>query len=143
MLDLIICAADPDVTIGEAWMFGLMPGSNPLYDVPVYSAFVTQVEVSGNIPPQWMPSINLAPGFGTLCRDSAPYPDSQSAYHSSAGWNISGGEPYDPDGGTWNMWYYISRSPERSNRVAVRMDPEPGYKLHRSGLDGLPVPRAG
>jgi len=109
---LIIRASDPDVTIGEAWMFGLMPGSNPLHDVPVYSAFITGVEVESNIPPQWIPSINLAPGFGILCRDTAPYPDSQSAYHSSAGWNITGGAPYDPDGGTWSMWYYISTSPD-------------------------------
>ncbi len=113
-LELCIRATDPTVTYGECWMFGCMPTSNEFYNVPVYNifSFPSAVSVYDIEAIKWDPVLNLADGYGTLCRTSEPYPDSHSAYSSKTLWDYTGGEPEDPEGMELSKWYYISTSPD-------------------------------
>lgn len=112
-LDLMIKATDPSVTYGQAWMFGFLPPSNKFYDEPVYNIFPITggtVEVAANEPPNWIPEIHLDPAYGTVARNHDQYDDTDSTYDSMTSFTYTGGEPWDPEGGGWTKYFYVSTS---------------------------------
>jgi len=108
-INLVLRAVDPDVTYGDAWMFGQLPSGHPLFDVPVYSMFLTRVEVEENFPPMWNPVLYLAPGYETTVRSGTPYSDEHSNYDSVTRFTYTGLEPQDQNG-DWSKYFYVSTS---------------------------------